>query len=107
MYGLIPYLVLGAAALISALIAGALTRKTRGGVLMYWVLLLAIGAVVYWLGEQAVGHMAGLGHAVFLLVVWTPAVIGGLIGSWIGWRGRPSNPDPRPLGAWPGASDEE
>ncbi len=76
-----------AAALIPGVLAHVLARRAPRGVWVLWALVLLLGAVVYWLGTQATGHSAGIAEGVFLLVIWTPAVLGSFVGTVLGfWR---------------------
>jgi hypothetical protein len=76
------------AAVAAGVLVHVLTRRTRRGAWVLWALLIALGATVFYLGTQAVGHMANFGHTVFLLVIWTPAVLGAGVGTVTGYRGR-------------------
>ena len=82
------FLVILAVGLLSWWLFNVLTRRNWSGLKTMWALLLLVGAVVYFLGSTATGHMAGLGHAAFLAVIWAPAAVGAAIGTGLGWKGR-------------------
>jgi hypothetical protein len=81
-------LVIVAVGLLSWWLFNVLTRRNWTGLKVMWALLLLVGVIVFFLGSTATGHMAGLGHMAFLVVIWAPAVLGAAIGTGFGWKRR-------------------
>ncbi len=86
--GALFFLAVLAVGLLSGWLCNVLTRRNWSGLKTIWVILLVVGAAVFFVGSTATGHMAGLGQMVFLAVIWAPAVVGAAIGTGLAWRNR-------------------